>query len=72
MYDADLKGYFDTIPHHKLMAYVERRIADGAVRKLIRQWLRAQIMEEPSDRHQPPRKVKRRAGTPQVGVISPC
>ncbi|WP_218068152.1 group II intron reverse transcriptase/maturase [Candidatus Thiosymbion oneisti] len=71
VYDADLKGYFDTIPHHKLMACVERRIADGAVLKLIRQWLRAPILEEPTDRHQPPRKVKRRAGTPQGGVISP-
>ncbi|MCB2262564.1 MAG: group II intron reverse transcriptase/maturase [Candidatus Thiosymbion ectosymbiont of Robbea hypermnestra] len=71
VYDADLKGYFDTIPHHQLMAGVERRIADGAVLKLIRQWLRAPILEEPPDRHHPPRKVKRRAGTPQGGVISP-
>ena len=71
VYDADLKGYFDTIPHDKLMACVERRIADGAVLKLIRQWLRAPIMEQPKDRHQPPRKVRRRAGTPQGGVISP-
>ena len=71
VYDADLKGYFDTIPHDKLLACVERRIADGAVLKLIRQWLRAPIMDEPTDRHQPPRKVYRRAGTPQGGVISP-
>jgi RNA-directed DNA polymerase len=71
VYDADLKGYFDSIPHDKLMACVEHRIADGAVLKLIRQWLRAPIMEEPEDRHQPPRKVYPRSGTPQGGVITP-
>jgi RNA-directed DNA polymerase len=70
VYDADLKGYFDSIPHDELMACVEYRIADGAVLKLIRQWLRAPIMEEPKDRHQPPRKVYPRNGTPQGGVIS--
>ena len=68
--DADLKGYFDSIPHDKLMACVERRIADGSVLKLIRQWLRAPILEAPKDKHQPPRKVYPRKGTPQGGVIS--
>jgi RNA-directed DNA polymerase len=71
VYDADLKGYFDSIPHDKLMACVAHRIADGAVLRLVRQWLRAPIMEEPEDRHQPPRKVFPRSGTPQGGVISP-
>lgn len=68
--DADLKGYFDSIPHDKLMACVEMRIADGSVLKLIRQWLRAPILETPDDQHQPPRKVYPRKGTPQGGVIS--
>ncbi len=68
--DADLKGYFDSIPHDKLMACVEMRIADGSVLKLIRQWLRAPILEDPDDKHQPPRKVYPRKGTPQGGVIS--
>jgi RNA-directed DNA polymerase len=68
--DADLKGYFDSIPHNKLMACVEMRIADGSVLKLIRQWLRAPILETPDDKHQPPRKVYPRKGTPQGGVIS--
>lgn len=68
--DADLKGYFDSIPHDKLMACVEMRIADGSVLKLIRQWLRAPILKPPKDKHQPPRKVYPRKGTPQGGVIS--
>jgi RNA-directed DNA polymerase len=65
IYDADLKGYFDSIPHDKLMKAVERRIADQQVLKLIRKWLTAPIWEEgkpmsPNDK-----------GTPQGGVISP-
>ena len=62
--DADLKGYFDNIPHDKLMACVQMRISDGSVLKLIRQWLRAPILEEPKDKHPPPRKVYPRKGTP--------
>jgi RNA-directed DNA polymerase len=69
VYDADLKGYFDSIPHAKLLACVEWRIADGAVLKLIGQWLRAPIMEEPKDRHQPPRKDNR-APAPRKGASS--
>jgi RNA-directed DNA polymerase len=71
IYDADLKGYFDSISHDKLMACVEMRVADRSVLKLIRQWLRAPILEGAKGRHQPPRKVYRREGTPQGGVISP-
>jgi RNA-directed DNA polymerase len=71
VYDADLKGYFDRIPHDKLLACVQRRIADGAVLKLIRQWLRAPMQEQPKGRRGPPRTIRRRAGTPQGGVISP-
>ncbi|MGB4951053.1 MAG: group II intron reverse transcriptase/maturase [Rhizobiaceae bacterium] len=68
--DADLKGYFDSIPHDKLMACVEMRVSDRSVLKLIRQFLRAPILEEPKDRHEPPRKVYPKKGTPQGGVIS--
>jgi RNA-directed DNA polymerase len=70
VYDADLKGYFDSIPHDKLMRAVEKRISDGAVLKLIWQWLKTPV-QEPGDRHNPPRNRKPTQGTPQGGVISP-
>lgn len=69
VYDADLSSYFDTIPHDRLMQMIERRIADRAVRKLIRLWLQCAIVEEDE---QGKRKVtKPDKGTPQGGVISP-
>ena len=70
VYDADLKGYFDSIPHDKLMACVRMRIVDSSVLKLIRMWLKAPIIEmDEKGRMQPPKK--NRSGTPQGGVISP-
>ena len=68
IYDADLKAYFDTIPHDKLMACVEMRITDRSVLKLIRQWLKAPI-EEKVGKGEPRRR--KGEGTPQGGVISP-
>jgi len=70
IYDADLKAYFDTIPHDKLMACVEMRVADRSVLKLIRQWLKAPI-EESGGQGKPLKRQRRREGTPQGGVISP-
>lgn len=68
--DADLSGYFDSIPHDKLMELVARRISDGAVLALIRAWLRAPIVEE--DRNRGTRRtLPNKQGTPQGGVISP-
>lgn len=70
VYDADLKGYFDTIPHDKLLACVRMRVTDRSVLDLIRRWLRAPIIEEDeSGKRQPPQKSDK--GTPQGGVISP-
>lgn len=69
VYDADLEGYFDSIPHDKLMACVEMRIADGSVLRLIRRWLEAPVIEP--DEKGKPRGRRYRQGTPQGGVISP-
>ena len=65
IYDADLKSYFDTIPHDKLMKAVEMRIVDRQVLKLIRKWLEAPIWEAGK-----PMKANDK-GTPQGGIISP-
>jgi group II intron reverse transcriptase/maturase len=68
--DADLSGYFDTIPHGELMRLVKGRVSDGSILKLIKGWLRAPIVEEDSVSGVK-RTVKNRCGTPQGGVISP-
>jgi RNA-directed DNA polymerase len=72
VYDADLKSYFDTIPHDKLMACVRMRVGDGSVLELIRGWLRAPVIEsdEKTGKTQPPSPSNGK-GTPQGGVISP-
>jgi RNA-directed DNA polymerase len=70
VYDADLQGYFDSIPHTPLLALVGKRIADRSVLHLIRMWLEAPVVEREQDADQ--ETVSRpRQGTPQGGVISP-
>lgn len=70
VYDADLKGYFDSIPHKQLLACVRQRVADGSVLKLIRMWLNTPVVE-PQRGGEPPKVSRSKSGTPQGGVISP-
>jgi RNA-directed DNA polymerase len=63
--DADLKSYFDTIPHESLMALVEEKIADGGVLSLLRSFLKQGVLEEM-------RYFEAgTSGTPQGAVMSP-
>jgi RNA-directed DNA polymerase len=62
--DADIKGFFDNISHAWMMRFVEHRIGDRRVLRLIRKWLKAGVMED--GKRQPVTK-----GTPQGAVISP-
>jgi len=68
--DADLSGYFDSIPHRELLRLVARRVSDGRILALIRAWLRAPIVERDPDTGRPTITGNPR-GTPQGGVISP-
>lgn len=62
--DADLKSYFDTIPHKPLVQRVEAKVSDGRILELIEEFLTQEIVDG-DDYHQPEK------GTPQGGVISP-
>ena len=71
--DADLSGYFDSIPHAELMTSVARRVSDSALLHLIKMWLVAPVEErEPSGRvTRTTRNRDERRGTPQGAPISP-
>ena len=71
--DADLSGYFDSIPHVELMKSAARRIVDGQMLKLIKMWL-VMPVEETDDRGRKQRTTRERRekrGTPQGAPISP-
>jgi len=69
VYDADLKSYFDSIPHDKLISCLRMRIVDGHVLKLINMWLKVVVAEK--SENEPPKYSRPDKGTPQGGVISP-
>jgi RNA-directed DNA polymerase len=69
VYDADLAGYFDSIPHTQLVACLRMRISDRRVLKLIRDWLQVPVVDAFGGGKTPGRRSSR--GTPQGGVISP-
>lgn len=70
--DADLKDYFNTIPHGPLMKSVSRRISDGRVLALLKKWLESPVIEAVTTGEQRTTVAKdSHRGTPQGGVISP-
>jgi group II intron reverse transcriptase/maturase len=71
--DADLSGYFDSIPHAELLKSAARRISDGRMLRLLKMWLEAPV-EEIDTRgrhHRTTRNKDRGKGTPQGAPISP-
>ncbi len=62
--DVDIRKYFDSIPHHHLRAFLDQRVTDGVIRRMIDKWLKAGVLEDGLLR-------LTSEGTPQGGVISP-
>jgi group II intron reverse transcriptase/maturase len=64
VYDVDIEKYFDSVEHWKLLKLLSKRISDGQILKVIKQWLSSGYIEE--GQH-----YQSKRGTPQGGVISP-
>ncbi|MGD0043593.1 MAG: reverse transcriptase domain-containing protein, partial [Isosphaeraceae bacterium] len=62
--DIDIRRYFDTIPHDQLRRFLDQRVTDGVIRRMIDKWLKAGVLEDGSLSY-------KTEGTPQGGVISP-
>jgi len=62
--DADIRGYFDAIDHEWLVKFVEHRIADRRIVRLIQKWLNAGVLEDG-------KRTRSEQGTPQGGSASP-
>jgi RNA-directed DNA polymerase len=70
--DADVKQYFDTIPHAELLQSVARRVSDGKILHLLKLWLKSPVEERDGDGNRRMTGGKKsKQGTPQGGVISP-
>jgi RNA-directed DNA polymerase len=63
--DLDIENYFGTISHSYLRAFLDRRVTDGVIRRMIDKWLNAGVLEDGLLRHAT-------EGSPQGGVVSPC
>ena len=63
--DIDIVKYFDSISHSHLRDFLDRRVTDGVIRRMIDKWLKAGVLEDGLLRHAT-------EGSPQGGVISPC
>jgi RNA-directed DNA polymerase len=63
--DVDIRKYFDSIPHCHLRSFLDQRVTDGVIRRMIDKWLKAGVLEE----GQLQRSTE---GSPQGGVVSPC
>jgi RNA-directed DNA polymerase len=62
--EADIQGYYDTLDHGHLRAFLDQRVRDGVIRRTLDKWLKAGVLEEGSLSYSD-------IGTPQGGVISP-
>ncbi len=62
--EVDIKAFFDSLDHGHLRSFLDLRVRDGVIRRVIDKWLKAGVLEEGSVSYP-------EAGTPQGGVISP-
>ena len=72
--DVDISKYFDTIEHHHLRAFLDRRVTDGVIRRMIDKWLKAGVLEQglpaAHDRGHPARW--RRLAAARKHLPAPC